>query len=253
MHSAVCRRVLSGLIFAALLGFVGRSAGAQQVTFPEKPPPESFYVDEVGFLDPAEGAAINEVASSLMREHQIPLMVVTIPSLISHNADIYSIERYAFELFNLWGVGSERRNHGMLLLVSSRDRRARLVLGAAWKHPHNLHAQEIIDTLLLPQFKDGKFSEGILAGVRGMDAMARGLKLPRAKLSWSFLKEKWEGSGWVVAVLGSAVFLRLFRSTSPAQGGPHDRDSYYRASPSNSANSGSSGEGSNWGGISGSW
>lgn len=234
---------------------MAQGAEAEQVTFPDKPPPESFYVDEVGLIAQTEVEAINGLAGSLLREQQIPIVVVTIPSLAAHNAENYSVERYGWELFNHWGIGSERRSYGMLLLVSSRERRARIVMGAAWKHSHNHQAQEVIDALILPLFKEGKFSQGIVAGVRGMDAMARGLKLPGPKLSWSVIKEKWEGGGWMVTVLGVAFFLRLFRSTSLAQGGPYHRDHYDRGSSSQgSSGSGSSGSGSSTGGgASGSW
>ncbi len=66
----------------------------------------------------------------------------------------------------------------MLLLVSKQDRKARIELGAGWKHEKDVAAQQIMDKLIIPQFKRGDFSGGIVAGVEGLDKIARDLQLP---------------------------------------------------------------------------
>jgi len=241
---------------AALIGFLllqGAAAGA--VTFPSKPPSDRFYVDEAGLISEAEGKAINDIAQSLLKEEQIPLVVVTIRSLASHDAAGHTIERYAFELFNSWGIGSERRNYGMLLLVSRQDRRARIELGSGWGHASNFQAQEVMNTLILPEFRQGNYAEGILAGVRGMDAMARGLALPKPKAPWwvlpafvlfvavvvgviiSLFKSGRKGWGWALLIgLGALLFFLL------------------RAAASSGGSGGAFGGGSSGGGgASGSW
>jgi uncharacterized protein len=222
---------------AALIGLLllqGAAAGA--VTFPSKPPGDRFYVDEAGLISEAEGKAINDVAQSLLKEEQIPLVVVTIRSLASHDAAGYTIERYAYELFNTWGIGSERRNYGMLLLVSRQDRRARIELGSAWGHASNFQAQEVMNTLILPEFRQGSYAEGILAGVRGMDAMARGLALPKPKQPWwvlpaflafvavcigvivSLFKSGRKGWGWALLIGLGALLFFLLRSAGRSGG-----------------------------------
>lgn len=228
--------ILSGLIFAAFLGLLARGVKAQQATFPAKPTSESFYVDEAGLIAQGEGQAINEVAGALLRDDQVPIIVVTISSLTAHNAAGSTIERYAFELFNQWGIGSERRNYGMLLLVSKGDRRARIELGSAWGHSYNVQAQEVMTTLIIPRFKEGNFSEGILAGVRGMDAMARGLALPKPKQPWwiiplilavlgliiavivSLFKNGQKGWGWALIALLGVILFFLLRSALQGRG-----------------------------------
>ncbi len=106
--------------------------------------------------------------------------MVTIPSLANYNRldSPITIEYYAYELFNEWGIGSERRNFGMLLLVSLGDRKARIELGASWGVTYNVDAQKVMNTMIIPAFKQSDYSAGILAGVTGMDSMARGLGVP---------------------------------------------------------------------------
>lgn len=180
---------------------------ARGVTFPDKPPEEHFYVDEAGIIGEAEASEIDRIAGDLMLEQEIPILVVTISSLTDHGAAGYTIERYAYELFNHWGIGSRQRNYGMLLLVSTGDRRARIELGASWGHAYDAQAQQVMDTLILPPFRRGDYAEGILAGVRGLDAMARGLELPRPPRPW-----------WVLPLMGGLLLVAvgtvvsLFRS-----------------------------------------
>jgi uncharacterized protein len=198
------------------------------VSFPDKPPKEHFYVDEAALIADAEGAEIDRIAGELLKGDKIPIIVVTIQSLAAHDAASYTIERYAYELFNEWGIGFERRNYGMLLLVSSGDRRARIELGGGWGHSYNLQAQEVMSTLIVPEFRAGNYTGGILAGVRGMDAMARGLQLPKPKQPWwvmplffglillavgtiiSLFKSGRKGWGWgLLIALGAMLFFML--------------------------------------------
>lgn len=181
----------------------------QEPIFPEKPDVSKgvWIVDKAAMIGPAEAGEINALAAALMKEQQVPLLVVTVPSLLELNAAHLTVERYASALFDHWGIGSERRNYGMLLLVSRDDRRARIELGAAWAGRHDADAKQVMDTLLIPAFRRGDFSGGILAGARGMDAMARGLQLPTAKAPWWALPVFF---GLLLASIG--VIVSLFRS-----------------------------------------
>jgi len=215
-------------IGAALLFLAFHVGPARAVSFPDKPPKEHFYVDEAGLIGEPEGKEIDRIAGDLLKEEKVPIIAVTIESLAAHGAAGYTIERYAYELFNTWGIGMKRRNYGMLLLVSKGDRRARIELGAGWGHSYNLQAQEVMDTLIIPEFKAGNYSGGILAGARGMDAMARGLQLPKPKQPWwvmplfigllvlaigtivSLFKSGRKGWGWALLIgLGMMLFFLL--------------------------------------------
>jgi len=176
-------------------------------SFPEKPPSEHYYVDEAGLIDAEAGARIDEVASALLAEERIPLYVVTISSLAVYDAVTLRIEEYATALFDHWGIGWQDRNYGILLLVSKGDRKARIELGGDWGRNYDYQARQVMDELIIPAFKRGDFSTGIADGVRGLDAMARGLALPKPKTPW-----------WVLpAVLGGLalmvmLIINLFRS-----------------------------------------
>ena len=188
-------------LFAVLTGLVTCLfwQGALAVSFPEKPPKSDFFVDGALLLNEDAQKAINETALALLNQEQIPLFVVTIPSLSAYEGSALGIEGYATQLFDHWGIGSQERNYGMLLIVSVGDRRARIELGAGFERRFDTQANDIMQSLIVPAFKRGDFSTGITDGVRGMDAMARGLQLPKPTAPWWFLP----------AIIGSAIFLGL--------------------------------------------
>lgn len=167
------------------------------VTFPDKPSSKHYYVDEAELIKLQTGYQINSHAAALLKEKRIPLYVAIVPSLAKHGAVNYSIEQYASELFNHWGIGWQDRNYGLLLLISKGDRKARIELGADWGREYDYQAKQVMDKLIVPAFKRGEFSTGITDGVRGLDAMARGLDLPEPAAPW-----------WLLPVfIGGAIFV----------------------------------------------
>ncbi|MFT4582834.1 MAG: hypothetical protein ACI915_001873 [Gammaproteobacteria bacterium] len=187
------------LLFILLVLCASWTTYINAATFPDKPQKTDFFVDSAALLNVDARKAINETASALLKQEQIALFVVTIPSLSSYEATGLGIEKYASELFNEWGIGSQERNYGMLLLVSAGDRKARIELGAGFEHNYDNQSHDVMQSLIIPSFKRGDYSTGITDGVGGMDAMARGLQLPKPTTPWWFLP----------AIIGVAIFLGL--------------------------------------------
>jgi uncharacterized protein len=225
------------------------------VNFPDKPPETDFFVDTATLISTEDRAEINSIASKLLSEEDIPIFIVSIGSLATYEASSQTIETYATALFNEWGIGSPEQNYGILLLVSRGDRRARIELGADWGYSHDRAAQDIMDNLIIKQFKRDEYSLGILDGVRGLDAMARGLALPKATAPWWFLPAlilgvillvmliinlfKTGRSGWAWAlIVAIGILLFFILRTAASSGG---------------SGGGFGGGSSGGGGASGSW
>jgi uncharacterized protein len=193
------------LLGLSLLVF--QKEAAPQVSFPDPPAAGTYVVDEAGLIDAERRRAINEIAAEQTKLRNIPILVVTIPSLAAHGAAGYTIEEYARALFDAWGIGSQDQNYGILLLVSREDRRARIELGRSWAHSRDGQAQQVMDDLILPEFRKERFAAGILAGTRGMHAMAAGAALPKRAAPWWFLPAIVAGLAFGVAGVAS-----LFKS-----------------------------------------
>lgn len=172
------------VVLAAGLFGAAPSAAALEITL-ERPGDREFVRDQAGMLDEAAETRIRELADKLLRDKATPIIVVTIDSMSKHGGDGMSIESFSTILFNQWQIGHAKLgtqdwNTGILLLVSQGDRKARIELGGGWGRSEDATARQIMNELIVPRFKEGKFPEGIVAGVEGLDAMARKLELPRA-------------------------------------------------------------------------
>lgn len=87
-------------------------------------------------------------------------MVATIPSLKGR-----PLEAYANLLFRHWGLGQAGENNGVLLLVAKNDRKIRIEVGYGLEGAlTDALAKTIIDTVILPNFRQQRFSVGILDG-----------------------------------------------------------------------------------------
>lgn len=176
--------VAGSLLSLALVAGPWGAVGGSRVSFPTPPVSGSFVSDEAELIAPADREEIDRLAAALNRDRGYPVTVVTIESLGAHAAADHTIERYASEMLRAWNREADRRGYGLLLLVSAGDRRARIELGSQWRGIHDGRAREVMDSLILPAFRRGDFSRGILDGVRGFDAMGRQLALPVAPRPW---------------------------------------------------------------------
>lgn len=159
---------------------------AQELTL--NPPGEiDFILDKADLIKPEDEAKIKEICRNCLIDKATPIIVVTIESMAKYGGGDMTIERFATTLFNQWKIGhaelhGKEWNTGMLLLVSKLDRRARIEFGAGLGNRYDMEALEVMDNLIIPNFKREDFSHGILSGVEGLDAIARGLEVPRAPI-----------------------------------------------------------------------
>jgi uncharacterized protein len=215
---------LGVLLMALVAGPVVPDAIAKP-SFPSPPPPGRFISDGAGLVGKEHGAEIARLGSALLTEKRFPISVVTIRSLAAQGADGYTIERYAAELLQSWREDEAARTYGMLLLVAAEDRTARIQLGSAWGTAHDDRARTVMNRLILPAFRRGEFSAGILEGVRGFDAMGRQLALPTNQPWWmpvelpiegpSVLGEPW----WALPALVGGGLVVLVGLIAIAKGG----------------------------------
>lgn len=226
-------------------------------TFPQRPAQGEFVLDEAILIHAGDQQQIEAVCQKLLREEQIPIVVVTIPSLAKY--DGRNIESYTRALFDNWGIGSQKGNYGILLLVSVGDRKARIELGAAWAGAKGDTARMIMQDIMVPNFKKGDYSSGILQGVQALDTMARGNSV-RKTGSWtplllvlgvvvlgvavgvSLIRSGHAGWGWALVAFIGTMLAALYWLASRVSGG--------RSSSSGESYAGGSGGG---GGATGSW
>lgn len=157
---------------------------AAEVTFPDRPPAGTYVVDTANMIPDTDEVVINGIAAKLLREQQIPLLVVTVTALEFQGAAGMSVDTYAQALFDQWGIGSQDRNYGMLVLVSYLDRRARIEFGAGFANQYNAEAESVMQGIIVPAFKDYEYGPGLIDAAAALDQVARGLGLPPREVPW---------------------------------------------------------------------
>jgi uncharacterized protein len=161
---------MNSLLMAVLL-LVAQPA-QEGVRYPARPGPRDFILDDAKLLKPDDATEIRILCDEALTKKKAPIVVVTIPSLEAYGAKGWPIERYALNLMSEWGVGWPEWNYGMLLLVSVGDRKARIELGGSWERRKDDDAKRIMSERVIPYFKKGDPSKGILEGVRGLHDLA---------------------------------------------------------------------------------
>lgn len=165
---------LGGLAIALLLA--GLPAWAA-LNLPPVPADSNFIQDYAGLLGPGDASRIGDVQRIAYEQHNTPIIVVTIDAMSAYGGAGYSIERFAYELYNHWEIGkrdAEGRllNQGILLLISTGDRKARIELGADWGRRWDAYADDIMQGTIVPAFKRGAFGVGTVDGVTALLTMA---------------------------------------------------------------------------------
>lgn len=109
---------LLSLLFAALL--YGGAMAANVVS-----PTDSFFVNDYAYvLSKSTEQHIMDVSVPLAEETGAQVVVLTVDSL-----DGMSIEDYGLEVGRKWGIGGEKEDNGLLILLSVGDREIRLEVG----------------------------------------------------------------------------------------------------------------------------
>ena len=175
---------------------------------PQLPARTGAVVDAADIIRPNQEQALAAKAESLKSQSNVELVVVTLPSLQG-----YSIERWGRDLGNGWRVGGSAARGVLLLIVAPNDREVRIEVGDGLPLSDST-AASIINNVIVPQFRSGEMSGGILAGV---DAIANAVTGANPQGS-SVLPTRHSGVNWYAAVpvlllalLGLFVILRAMR------------------------------------------
>ena len=130
--------------------------------FPE--PVDRYINDFADIITAADESQIRRLLTDLEERSDVEGVVVTIESIDDYPTAESTLDSFGLGLFNAWGIGDRTANDGMLVLVALEDRELRIELGADNRNEYNVAVQRIIDDEMLPLFREGSFSQGILQG-----------------------------------------------------------------------------------------
>jgi uncharacterized protein len=146
---------LAGILF---LAGTARSQNA------ELPKPQGWVNDFAGVIDPESQSKISALGQEIKDKTGAEFAVVTVKDMGG-----MPLEDYANRLYREWGIGDREKNEGALLLLAMAERKVRIEPGYGMEGLFNdARCGDILDQDVLPEFKQGRYGEGLLAGLRAM-------------------------------------------------------------------------------------
>jgi uncharacterized protein len=163
-------------------------------------------VDAANLLTAQDRAGLDSRLATHEQQSGNQLVVVTVPSL-----DGETIEDYGVGLGRAWGIGRAGEDDGVLLIVAPNEREVRIEVGYGLEGTlTDALSSQIIQDEILPRFRSGDVSGGIVAGT---DAIL-------AALGGSYEAQPWSVAGgtvpsggglpipdWVIPLLFFGVWL----------------------------------------------
>lgn len=148
--------------FGLLFVFATLAASAQDLPTPLVP--KQIVNDYVGLLQSHEK---NELETRLLAFNDTSSTQVAVVIISSTNG--YPISDYAFKLGEKWGVGQNGMDNGVVFLIAKDDRKTFIATGyGVEEYLTDALCKRIIETQVLPAFRQNDFYGGINAGVNSI-------------------------------------------------------------------------------------
>lgn len=108
--------------------------------------------------------------AGLEQSDSTQIVVLTVDSLQGD-----AIEDFSIRVAEAWGIGQEGKDNGALLIIAKKDRKIRIEVGYGLEGKlTDLMSGRIIRNVIGPEFKLGRFDQGIINGVAAMVGVVRG-------------------------------------------------------------------------------
>ncbi|MBN8550376.1 MAG: TPM domain-containing protein [Deltaproteobacteria bacterium] len=228
----------------ALLGFILILGGCEPVKTPQLQGPVN---DLAEVIPESTRKQLETTLLGYERQTSNQVVILTVKSL---NGE--TVEEYAHRVFTDWKLGQKDKDNGVLILLSTGDRKMRIEVGKGLEGAlPDIVCGQIIRDQMGPNFKNGQYGPGFQAAVNSVESAIKGeFKVlassqgagggaTGSSLPW------W---GWVIIIIIVLIILIIIASNSD---GRSSSGGYYSSASSSGGGSGggySGGGGSSGGG-----
>ena len=174
-------------------------------------------VDEAGVLAPEAETRLTAALAAHEQATGDQVVVATVPSLQG-----LTVEEFANRLFRTWRLGGADRDDGILLLVAPNERKVRIEVGYGLEGVMtDAAASIIIQSLILPRFRDGDLQGGIEVGtgavldLLGADGAASPSNWPSERPATAGQEIPWP----MLMLFAFVAFILLSRMLQPRAAG----------------------------------
>ncbi len=138
------------------------SADDNSPVFPDH---TGYKIDYVGLVDSSSRSDLENLCSRVENDTGSEIAVVIVDSLQG-----ITEEEYAVRLFEKWGIGKEKEDNGILILICTEgevgNRPLRIEVGYGLEGViTDLEAGRIVNEIIVPNFSDGNFYTGLNSAI----------------------------------------------------------------------------------------
>ena len=184
------------------------------LAIPARPEPPRLVNDFAGLFSASQAMRLEQVLTSFDDSTSNQIAVVTVNDL-----EGYSPAEYGTRIGLQWGVGSEKFDNGIIVLVKpkTRDSNGQVNISVGYGLEGAIpdaYAKRIIDNEMIPRFAEGDYFGGVAAGCAVL------MKLASGEISEPDSGD--DDLGGVIALLLLIIFIITVASVFGRKGGGHN-------------------------------
>ena len=159
---------MTNKIFLVFILFIAIASTVQAQEEPGVPSYRGYVNDFANVIEPSDESAIEALARELDTKTTAQIAVLTIPT-----TKPLAIQQYSVAVFDKWGIGTKAKDNGVLILMAVNDRKVWITTGYGLEGAiPDATASQIVNQIMLPQFKQGRLSKGLLLGSAAVAQLA---------------------------------------------------------------------------------
>jgi uncharacterized protein len=132
----------------------------------------SIFPKSIGYVNDFENILTDEeekeltsLINGLESQTSDQISIVTLTNLEPYD----NIDDYSLDLAKYWGVGQKDENNGILIALGKELRKIRIQNGyGIEKRLTDVETKKIIDEVMIPEFKNDQYFEGLKKGVEAI-------------------------------------------------------------------------------------
>jgi uncharacterized protein len=166
--------------------------------------------DLTGTLNASQQATLEQSLAAFEAKKGSQIAILLVPSTQPE-----TIEQFSMRVAEAWKLGRKGVDDGVLVLVAKNDRKLRIEVGYGLEGAiPDVVAKRIVSDIISPQFKQGKFYEGLQAGIERIAGVIEGEPLPLPKAAPTSKGKAGDGGDWwgmafVVALIAGGILRVL--------------------------------------------
>lgn len=162
--------------------------------------------DPTGYIAPEHTAQLNARLRDIRSRYGVEFAVVVLPSIGSRD-----LESYSTELFRLWGLGEQKQDNGLLLLLCIEQNQGRFEVGYGLEGSiTDASAGRVWRQYMVPHLRSGDYAGALLAGTEAIASLLERSDERAGASSSDEGRGQWQTLLWLYVIFGFGVSLFSF-------------------------------------------